>query len=197
MFARLANYILGKNFGVPLVCVLRSSGDIHRLRTCTLRKGKFRIGKFRRPGDFCGTLSARGPSLVVVSIVLPNRSNISVAGGLHTDSRFGHVPVIVMATGSSRVSTVGKLSNNTSSCVAGPFSIVVFVSHIGTILHHICRDSRHHSCACGAVAISSGGRGICSGNGRIRLAFGRCRVLGCLLHGGNVTMAERRLLGGV
>lgn len=180
-----------------MVCVIRSSASVERLRSCTVGDDKCRIRDFNRDGDFFGTYATRVPRLMVLSIVLPSFSKLSILRGVHESTIAGGIPIVLIATGKDRVSGIGNLSVNTSSCVAGPFSILRLVSEIHTVLHEYSISSERSMVGLNRVIFSSSGRVMADYNRRYGLAFGRCRLLGCLLGGGKVTLAHRGVVLGI
>lgn len=174
---------------VTLVCVMRSSRDVHRVRDVTLGGDGCVIDTFRGTGRFCGGLSRLMPSLVLLSIVLPSRDNCSVIEGLEGHPTARSVPVVVIATGAARVSVVGKLSKNTSSCVGGPFSVVRLVAEMGTLLEE-ATGRRPGLLGLSSLIVSRRHRIIAIGGRPISLACGRCRLLELLVNDRNVIVAE-------
>lgn len=131
--------------------MVRSSVGVSTLRRSCLRTGSFRIGATTsNVGNLSLTLG-RSFSLILLSVVLPKVSKLGIYAGLE---RGGSVPVVVMDTGHSSVSGVGKLNFNTSSCVIGPFSPNRLITEIVTRVGE-CREL-----ASGSRSINSGYRAV-------------------------------------
>lgn len=138
------------------------------------------------------------PSVVLLSLVLPGVSNLRIYQRVHgADS----IPVVVLATGSSRVSGILKLRLNTSSCIAGPFSGQRLITHMGTGLEErtspIITPPRRSSAGRVGVNTLVVRRSTCVISGhkmRVRLARHRFRLLRCLTGRVNRIVAQRRLL---
>lgn len=130
-------------------------------------------------------------SLLVFSIVLPSKGKFTLYHRLHR--RNVRAPVLFLATYSSRLRVIHKLSDNTSSCIAGPFGLRRLLSHVHTLLHHkndsMVGDSR--------IILSATRVAICGGNISIFTAGARFRVLTVLVGGDNFVIAESALLRGV
>lgn len=121
-------------------------------------------------------------SYILLSLVLPNNGNLSV---LHSvQGRHGPMNIVVMSTGSSLNSGIGKLRVNTSSCLTGPFRLPRLDVHVCTVVHHgrfttggVLRD--------GKMQVSLLGGSTMIGRAPVRLAGSRCRLLLFFVKGGS------------
>ncbi len=141
----------------------------------------------------------RLPSLVLLSVVLPNRSNLSILGGLHSAATATSLPIVLLATGKDRCSGIINLSDKTSSCIAGPFNVVRLLTQVGTVLHHTrgAGPSVTRRFRVNRLCMYPTRRTIEIGNDRISLACGRFRLLRLLLRGRSMILAHSQLLGRV
>lgn len=139
----------------------------------------------------------RRPSLVILSLVLPGVSNLRITGQIQTGRA---APVVVMATGSSRLSGILKLRLKTSSCIAGPFSGQRLMTQIGTGLHHRrttttpTTRTRGTSVRINSLAVRPSTCAIAGHNRGVGLARHRFRLLCCLTRRVNRIVGHRRLL---
>lgn len=184
--------------GVGGVLMMSSRGPVSSVvgfglagRNCSIRatcSNRRTLGRIRRIS----------PSLVVLSLVLPGVSNLRITHRIHGARS---VPVVVIATGSTRVSGILNLRVNTSSCIAGPFSGHRLITHIGTGLEHRTtitgtapRRRGSSSVRVNDLAVRPRTCIISGGNRGVRLARHRFRLLCCLTGRVNRIVAHRRLL---
>lgn len=180
-------------FGV--VCCIRSSSGVESLAICTLHGRKVRTRNFSYSNRFGTTITQQIPSTILLSVVLPSASNLTVVHHLHTSHLATAIPVVVLATGSARLSGIVTLSNNTSSCLAGPFSLVRLTDHYHTLLHHNNVIGRTDSILdINSVILSPDRHRIAITNRPLGLALHRFSLLRCLVHGPNIIFAHRSLL---
>lgn len=177
-----------------VVCYMRSRQGVERLLVCALRAAKFGTEKFNGNGRLVGTLGRRVPRLVLLSVVLPKTSNCAVLRRLGDVPSMGSIPMVVIATGRTRFSGMGNLRNKTSSCVAGPFNVVRFITEMGTILEQDTHRGRSGRLRCSRLCLGMKHRRIRCQRRGISLAQGRFRLLRCLLRGGKLIVAEGRVL---
>lgn len=142
---------------------------------------------------------------MALSLGLPKVSKLRIGTRLQGVSPA--IPVVVLATESSRSSRILKLRVNTSSCVIGPFSPVALVTEVGTLRHHTRVTplkggniiTRRGGSNCSIIAsrfgLGSGAHRTCLSNGPVgSLAPGRFSLLGALTRGPHRMFSESRLL---
>lgn len=180
---------------VGRMLVMRSSGRVERNMRVCLRDRK--CGIFRTTSNVrkLRILRGRRVRLTVVSVVVPHVSKVHVAVGLHRGCSF---PMVVLSTGSRRISGVAKLGVKTSSCIAGPFAPVRLVTHIGSRLEH-CHEflrglaPRRGMRIVKKLRVGRSAMRIAVSNGPIGLAPVRCGVLLLLTGGPKEIFSSRRV----
>lgn len=137
------------------------------------------------------TLSGVGScscSYVLLSVVLPNKDNLSL---LHRLGQLRHdSDILVVSTGSSLSSGISKLRLKTSSCLAGPFRLTRLGTHIGSLVHQQ-RTGKSIAIALKGLLLCPSGQRMRVGKGPLRLGHGRFSLLCCFMIGPN------QIVGGV
>ncbi len=175
----------------------RSSRDLNVLLERCLRTGNFSTRLFPSNSTNFGTFLGGHCSLYILSIVVPGGSNFRLTRRVH---RVGaRVPVVFLATGGLGRSVFSKFGVNTSSCVAGPFSVRRLIFHVRTVLHHIGNGGIGRAGVCGlnGFAFSARHRVLTVNSGRAGLAAGRDRLLSLLYTRTGSILRHRLTLGAV
>lgn len=114
--------------------IVSSSPTVTRLISIGLRVTKCSIG---RTNSNMGkrTLTIRlVPSLVVLSLVLPEISKLAIYRQLQHSHQATSVPILVLATLDRARSGISNFGTKTSSCLAGPFRLSRVLTEIQTLL---------------------------------------------------------------
>lgn len=98
-----------------------------------LQRTNFRIITTHSNSRSLDLTHRRQPSILVLSIVVPKRSNFRIMSALH-NRKLG-TPILFLATHSTATSGMQNLAINNSSCIAGPFDLSRIRTHIHTLLH--------------------------------------------------------------
>lgn len=170
----------GKLSSVDGVLVISSSERvISLLDVCYGGRKCSPVGTCSNISTFRGLRRGTSVRLVVLSIVVPGGSNVSMIERLQR--RGGPVPVLVLDTGSTSVSGVRKLAANTSSCISGPFGPLRIVTHVGSLLHEAAvrtSTTRISSVRVNPLVVGGSSRRMGAlGKGDVRLATLRFNVL--------------------
>lgn len=186
---------------VAHVLVIRSRRSCHRPLMCRLAHRKCSISTTSANRRNLRLFAGNNVSLILLSLVLPNVSNATLYHHVH---RRDHIPVVVLATGDTRVSGIINLRVNTSSCIAGPCSFHRLLTHVHTIVHHGRTTTRTSNAISSSVpliynsvTVRINRRRIAMHNRAIFFPLGRFRLLRCLVRGGNHIVAHRRLVSHV
>ncbi len=187
-----------KELGVGHVLIYRSRSSVERFIILGLGEDNCRIISIGYNRGTVRTFSERGNefSVTLLSVVVPNVSNFKIYGTLHRHS--SALNIVVLSTGDRRVSGISDLVVNTSSCVAGPFSVSRLVTEISTMCHEIDHSSDEgrgrRLVASKPFTVSVGDEILIGGNGPISLARIRFRVVRCFLGGPGATLSEISVL---
>lgn len=124
-------------------------------------------------------LQRGGVSLVLLSVVLPCQGNSAM---LATMERYSAIPVVIVSTGKAARGGMSLLHLNTSSCVAGPFSVRRILTEVRDGLHQIrFRGSGPARLHRNSLILSLGSGATFLRNDRLALATGRFTVLRLLV----------------
>lgn len=158
------------------VLLLRSSSGLGLKVTLLLSQRKCRIHRICAVGRTGRTFRGKSCTLIVDSVALPSNAKLSFKEVMHTNKS---ACLVCLATLSRRVSVMGNCSAKTSSCVAGPFSLVTLISGIGTLVEQLS-GMRTRVVSSKRVAIRVGAVRICGKSRPIALDGGRFSLLLCL-----------------
>lgn len=140
-------------------------------------------------------LARRSCSLVILSMGLPSKGNFSFYQrmGRHHPS----ATVVFLATGSVRDSVLGKCRLNTRSCIAGPFPVDIFRGGLTMILKELAGRCNNSACRSSVLAVGFSRVDTALSKGPLAFAPLRCQLLGVLVGGPRVILAQRILLRGL
>lgn len=163
-----------EDFGVGGILVVRSSGRVYivvgsRLRGCGCRIffALANTGTVRHVGRL-------SPSLVVLSLVLPFVDKSRLVEGVEG---FSSMPMVIISTGDLAFGGIRLLHLNTSSCLAGPFSL----SRLLTQVRHGLLEDRGSApglyLAFKRLSVGASSGVIAITSRVVILATGRCRLM--------------------
>lgn len=184
---------LSKNCRVQLL-LTRSRGRLSGTLATVLGRGKCSISTICGKGSTLSCLLNNSCSYTVLSVVVPLLSKVSILGKVHR--RKLSLPIVVLATGDRVSSEIFKLSDNTSSCIAGPFITGRLVTQVETIAHEGSR-ARSPGLAFRGVALGHSAYRLSSSGTDVELTGGRCRVLRVFVSGPERVVSPSEFVRGV
>lgn len=161
-------------------------GHFLRGRKCSITCAKGKVVILRR-------FPIIGPSLILLSVGVPNLGNFRITRGVQRGSH--RILVFFLSSHSSGGSHLGNFDLGKGSCLTGPFCPRRLLTQVGRqfrigpsigIRRRVCRFT-------GAIFSCSAGRVHANGDGAL-IASHRTRVLHVLTHGPGITVSHRVVL---
>lgn len=117
-----------------MIYCLEDDEDIRELELYTLNSMKFEAEGFANAQDFFAAIYKKLPELVVLDVMLPDRSGVDVLKQLRADPRTSSIPVIMATARSGEFEKISALDFGADDYLTKPFSIMELVARIRAIL---------------------------------------------------------------
>ncbi len=118
----------------PLVFIVEDDDGIRNMMAYTLRASGFEVDGFAEGTAFFAALSQRTPALVLLDIMLPGESGITILGRLRGGRETANIPVIMASAKGTEYDKVVGLDRGADDYLVKPFGMMEMVSRVKAVL---------------------------------------------------------------
>ncbi len=117
-----------------MIYLVEDDNSIRELVTYTLNSSGMETEGFERPSDFWKAMDSKQPSLVILDIMLPEESGLSVLKKLRNSQATRRLPVMMLTAKSTEYDKVVGLDSGADDYVAKPFGMMELLSRVKALL---------------------------------------------------------------
>lgn len=117
-----------------MIYLVEDDNSIRELVTYTLNSSGMETEGFERPSDFWKAMDTKHPSLVILDIMLPEESGLSVLKKLRNSPETKRMPVMMLTAKSTEYDKVVGLDSGADDYVAKPFGMMELLSRVKALL---------------------------------------------------------------
>ena len=123
-----------------MIWLLEDDESIRKLVTYTLERSGYAAEGFDRPSAFWRALESRWPELLLLDIMLPEESGLSVLEKLRASPARKDLPVIVMTARDAEYDRVIGLDAGADDYITKPFGMMELLARIRAVLRRTDRN---------------------------------------------------------
>ncbi len=152
---------------MALIYIVEDDKNIQEIEEYALKNNGYEVRCFDRAAEFDKGLDRMLPDLVLLDIMLPGESGLSLLRRMRNNPVTKNVPVIMVTAKVSEIDTVKGLDLGADDYIAKPFGIMELLSRVKAILRRvrpaeedtvlcfkgICLDLERHMCLIDGVSI--------------------------------------------
>jgi DNA-binding response OmpR family regulator len=124
----------------PLIFVLSGETEICQLAQTCLEEAGYRVQTFSSM-DVLGEAESQSPSLLLVSLMLPDGSGVTLCRNLRQSRAAGSIAVVFLLDDDSEERRVLVLDSGADDCIAKPFSGRELVARVQAVLRRFPKAS--------------------------------------------------------
>lgn len=117
-----------------MIYLVEDDNSIRELVTYTLNSSGLETEGFERPSDFWHAMESGVPSLVILDIMLPEESGLSILKKLRASSLTRKLPVMMLTAKGTEYDKVLGLDSGADDYVAKPFGMMELLSRVKALL---------------------------------------------------------------
>ena len=122
------------------IAVVDDEPDILTLVSVHLEKAGYRVAGFQDAGSFLKSLDKQLPDLLILDLMLPDKSGFDVCKELRTDPKFSDLPVIMLTAKGEEFDKVLGLELGADDYITKPFSPRELVARSKAVLRRGARS---------------------------------------------------------
>lgn len=152
---------------MALIYIVEDDKNIQEIEEYALKNNGYEVRCFGRAAEFDKGLDRMLPDLVLLDIMLPGESGLSLLRRMRNNPVTKNVPVIMVTAKVSEIDTVKGLDLGADDYISKPFGIMELLSRVKAILRRvrpaeedtvlsfkgICLDLERHVCLIDGVSI--------------------------------------------
>ena len=125
----------------PLIFIVEDDDGIRNMMAYTLRASGFEVGSFAEGMAFFAALALRTPALVLLDIMLPGESGMTILGRLREAKETARIPVIMASAKGTEYDRVVGLDRGADDYLVKPFGMMEMVSRVKAVLRRTKGES--------------------------------------------------------
>lgn len=160
-----------------LIIALDDEPDLIELLRVNLVKSGFAFEGYVEVESFWKFLETRLPDLILLDLMLPDMDGFEVFRALKSNSKFTHIPVIMLTARSEESDRILGLELGADDYVTKPFSVKELVARINAVLRRSYKKTEGRSIKIGSLVIDSERYEVRIGEKIIELTLAEFKVL--------------------
>lgn len=178
-----------------MIYLVEDDDNIRKLVSYALSKEEFEVKEFSSPIDFWRDINNNTPQLVLLDIMLPDESGLSILKRLRENTKTKDIPVIMLTAKSSEFDKVTGLDMGADDYIAKPFGMTELISRIRAVLRRYEKTQSKKIYKIGELYVDPAKHIIEVSGKRVNLSYKEFSLLIALLEAeGNVVERETLLL---
>jgi two-component system alkaline phosphatase synthesis response regulator PhoP len=124
-----------------MIYIVEDEDNVREMVCYALRQSGFHIVGFESAERFWEGMAQAVPSLVLLDIMLPDETGLSVLMKLKEAAKTAHLPVIMLTAMGTEYDRIKGLDAGADDYIAKPFSVMELIARVRALLRRAERDS--------------------------------------------------------
>jgi len=159
-----------------------------------LRATGFEAEGFSNGGEFFSALQATRPELVLLDVMLPGESGLSILKRLRASSATRKIPIIMVSAKGTEYDKVAGLDSGADDYLAKPFGVMELVSRVRAVLRRASPTSGSSELSAGPIHMNIEKYLVLAGGKELQLTPKEFSTLRYLMENPGVVITRDRLL---
>lgn len=181
---------------IPLIYILEDDENISELIRATLNTSSYEIEVCNSYNSLLEQLAKQTPELILLDIMLPEKSGLEIISELKNDAKTKNIPIIFLTAKSSELDKVKGLEMGADDYITKPFGVLELLARIKTVLR---RNKDDYSSAINVsdLQIIVASREVIKNGEKIKLTFKEFEILDFLSSNAGIVFSREKLLEAV
>ena len=178
---------------MKIYCV-EDDANIRELLIYALQNTGYEAEGFEDGSRFFHALSHTKPSLILLDIMLPGESGLSILKALKSSSATKHIPVILVTAKGAEYDKVMGLDGGADDYITKPFGVMELLSRVKAVLRRAAPDSEEGPLSLGGIVLDPVTHTVTAAGQPVLLTLKEFELLRCLMQNPGVVLTRDRLL---
>lgn len=185
-----------KGYNMDLIYCVEDDEDIRDLIVYAIKSGGFEAEGFCNAEEFYSAIKTRMPDLVILDIMLPDKSGTRVLKELREQKPTEEIPVIFLTAKGSEADKVKGFELGADDYVTKPFGVMELLSRIKAVLKRYKKEDK--SCIeYKGISVNTNSRSVSVDGKDVVLTYKEYELLCVLIKNIGIAVARETLLNDV
>jgi two-component system alkaline phosphatase synthesis response regulator PhoP len=175
-----------------MIYLLEDDSSIRELIIYTLRKSSLEAKGFERPSDFWKVFEQTKPDMVILDIMLPEESGLSILKKLRQKN--SDMPIMMLTAKDSEYDKVVGLDAGADDYITKPFGMMELVSRIKALLRRTTSGKNNEVLEVGSLQLSENEHWVKVNEANVVLTLKEFELLNLLMKNQGVVFSRDQLL---
>ncbi len=182
---------------MALIYIVEDDRNIQEIEEYALKSNGYAVRCFDEAGAFDKGMDDMLPDLVLLDIMLPGESGLSILKRLRGNPAARDVPVIMVTAKASEIDTVKGLDLGADDYIAKPFGIMELLSRVKAILRRVNPKQGDAVLSFGGISLDTERR-LCVADGlNIELTYKEYELLRLFLSNVGIVLSREKIMNAV
>lgn len=117
-----------------LIYVVEDDSNIREIEKYALTNVGYEVETFETAEEFYEAMTVQKPSLIILDIMLPKESGLSILQKIRQDDTTSKIPVIMVTAKDTELDTVKGLDMGADDYITKPFGVMEFISRVKAVV---------------------------------------------------------------
>ncbi len=138
-----------------MIYLVEDDSSIRELVTYTLKGSGYDTAGFERPSEFWQAMNELTPSLIILDVMLPEESGLSILKKLRSTPRTSSLPVMMLTAKTTEYDKVIGLDSGADDYVTKPFGMMELLSRVKALLRRTSQRTEDGEFTVGELYLST------------------------------------------
>ncbi len=181
---------------MALIYIVEDDASIREIETIALKNGNYMVCSFGCAADFYKKVDEILPDLVLLDIMLPDKSGFEIVRKLRKEQKTRRIPVIMVTAKTSEADMVKGLDDGADDYIRKPFSVLELLSRVKALLRRTEEESTDYL-SCGGIELDHSRRMVYVNGGPVELTYKEYELLRYLMINEEIVLSRDSILQAV
>lgn len=179
-----------------IIYCVEDDEDIRELVVYALKSSGFEADGFDCASGFEAAVNKRMPDMVILDIMLPDKSGIEILTEIRENKQTSELPVILLTAKNSETDKVKGFDCGADDYITKPFGVLELVSRVKAVLKR-CKRENGEIINYNGIVLDATGRSVMSDGMDVELTYKEFELLYILLKNIDKSVSRDKLLADV
>ena len=177
--------------GMSTIYIVEDDRNISEIESFSLKNSGYDVEVYENAKEFYEAVKERVPSLILMDIMLPDESGLSIVEKLRKDTVMKKIPIILVTAKATEIDKVKGLDMGADDYLTKPFGVMELISRVKALLRRSAEGNGDKCLTIGKIFLDSERHAVYVDNKLCELTYKEYELLKMLmLHAGIVTSRD-------
>lgn len=177
--------------------IVEDDDDIRQIQMYALKNNGFETYGFGNAKDFYKKLTDKLPDIIILDIMLPMESGVSILKNLKDKEVYENIPVIMLTAKDMEIDKVNCLDLGADDYIVKPFGLMEFISRVKAVLRRARIDVELKKLFYEDVVLDTMAHNVFVNGEKINLTNKEYELLKYLMMNKNIVISRQKLMNKV